>query len=134
MIYAKENINGEKCPSFFLHLFPIPFLTIRSPNIFTILPCFYMIHIFKKWTRKRSSATFFLSKTFRTFFNLNFFLTLDIKLLCNIKTVLLHICCKFYLNKNFEAISKNMFYTCTISQLSGAGRGTIVVLPAIVCV
>lgn len=27
-----------------------------------------------------------------------------------------------------------MFYTGIISQLSGAGRGTIVVLPAIVCV
>lgn len=96
-------------PSFFL-----PFLNIRSSsNIHNFCPsCFYMIHILffcKLWNKSgREILQLFSFKTLQIFLASIFFLT-SRHLLCNIDTVSLHICYKFYRLKNFKTGARIIF-------------------------
>lgn len=110
----KKAYMMKKCPSFFLHLFPIPFLNIRSSsNIHNFCPsCFYVIHILffcKLWNKSgREILQLFSFKTLQIFLASIFFLT-SRHLWCNIDTVSLHIGYKFYRLKNFKTGARIIF-------------------------
>lgn len=112
-IYAEESIHDEEMPLLFPPSFFLPFLNIRSSsNIHNFCPsCFYMTHIFfcKLWNKsRREILQLFSFKTLQIFLASTFFLTWR-HLLCNIDTVSLHICYKFYHLKNFKTGARIIF-------------------------
>lgn len=86
---------------------------IASSNIHNFCPsCFYMIHILffcKLWNKSgREILQLFSFETLQIFLASIFFLT-SRHLLCNIDTVSLHICYKFYRLKNFKTGARIIF-------------------------
>lgn len=110
----KKAYMMKKCPSFFLHLFPIPFLNIRSSsNIHNFCPsCFYMIHILffcKLWNKSgREILQLFSFKTLQIFLASIFFLT-SRHLLCNIDQYLYTFVTSFIVLKNFKTGARIIF-------------------------
>lgn len=113
-IYAEESIHDSRNAPPFSSIFFLPFLNIRSSsNIHNFCPsCFYMIHILffcKLWNKSgREILQLFSFKTLQIFLASTFFLT-SWHLLCNIDTVSLHICYKFYRLKNFKTGARIIF-------------------------
>lgn len=112
----KKAYMIKKCPSIFLHLFPTLSqykIEFKYSNIHNFCPsCFYMIHILffcKLWNKSgREILQLFSFKTLQIFLASIFFLT-SRHLLCNIDTVSLHICYKFYRLKNFKTGARIIF-------------------------
>lgn len=114
-IYAEESIHDEEMPLLFPpYLFPTLSHYIRSSsNIHNFCPsCFYMIHLlffYKLWNKSgREILQLFSFKTLQIFLASIFFLT-SRHLWCNIDTVSLHICYKFYRLKNFKTGARIIF-------------------------